>query len=86
MMNLKHKLPDLFHHLKKGGLSCSLSEKPFTNIPIDKMIEMTINRSLKEVGGLLGITENKGASKRWMQISHILSGLQLHLDVKTNTG
>ena len=34
-------------------------------IPMDQIIEMTINRSCKEIGGLSGKTENVGASENW---------------------
>ena len=36
------------------------------------MIEMTINKSSNVVGGLSGVTKNKGASERWMRINHFL--------------
>ena len=50
------------------------------------MIEMTINKSSKVVGGVSGVTENKGASERWMRISHFLAALQKHLDLKIQCG
>ena len=37
-------------------------------IYMDQIIEMTIKKSSKVVEGLSGVTENKGASERWMWI------------------
>ena len=62
MMNLKHILSDVYDYLSKEGFSNLSPGKPFTNIPVDQMIEMTINRSSKEASVLSGKTQNKGAS------------------------
>ena len=48
-------------------------------IPMDQMIEMTMNKSSKVVRGFTGVTENKEASERWMQINHFLAALKQHL-------
>ena len=60
MLNIEKNAPQA--HV--GGLAGSLSEQKFTIIPMDQMIEMTINKSSKVVGGLSGVTENKGASEK----------------------
>ena len=49
------------------------------------MIEMTINLSSKDIGGLFGKTENVGVSKRWMGINPIMAALREHLDALIKT-
>ena len=51
-------------------------------IPMDQIIEMTINRSCKEIGGLSGKTENVGASERWAKIHHHMVARREHLNEK----
>ena len=55
-------------------------------IYMDQIIEMTIKKSSKVVEGLSGVTENKGASERWMRIKHFLAALKQHLDLKIHCG
>ena len=43
-------------YLEQGGFSESLTVKPHSGIPFDQVIEMTINRWCKNVGGLSGNT------------------------------
>ena len=50
---------------------------------MDQIIEMTVNRFLKETGGLSGNTENVGASQRWMGVNHYLAALRQHLVERT---
>ena len=71
MKNLEFKNPEAYEYLKGGGFSASLSGEKHTQIPMDQIIETTINRSCKEVGGLIGQTENKGATQRWNRTHHI---------------
>ena len=55
-------------------------------IPIDQMIEMTRNKSSEVVGVLSGVTENKSANERMMQISHFLAALKQYLDLRIQRG
>ena len=55
-------------------------------IPMDQMIGMTMNKSSKVVRGFIGVTENKEASERWMQINHFLAALKQHLYLKIQHG
>ena len=48
----------------KGGFSGSLMGKPHSRIPMDQIIETTVNRWPKEVGGICGKTDNNGATER----------------------
>ena len=64
MKNLasSHSSAQIF--LKEEGFTVSLTGKPHSKIPMDQVIEMAINRSSKETGGLTGKTENPGACAR----------------------
>ena len=42
MMTLKHRLPDANDYLSNKGLYGLLSGKPFINVPMYQMTEMTI--------------------------------------------
>ena len=66
--------------------SQDLSVQKFAMISMDQVIEMTINKSSKVVGGLSGGTENKDASERWMRMNHFLAALKQHLDLKIQRG
>ena len=85
MLNLHNSNPDLLHHVQEQGFTVSLSGLPYSRIPCDQVIEMTINRSSKDTGGLSGKTENVGASERWMRINHIMAALREHLDALIKT-
>ena len=45
---------------------------------MDQVIEMTINRSSKETGCLIGKTENPGPCARWSKINHFLVAFREH--------
>ena len=62
----------------KGGFTGSLTDKPHSRIPIDQIIETTVNRWSKEVGGICGKTDNDGATERWIRVIHLLSVLKEH--------
>ena len=46
------------------------------------MIEITINRSCKDVGRLSGSTQNPGATERWTKIHHHIVVLREHFNKK----
>jgi hypothetical protein len=83
MRDLKLRIPAAYQYLLDGGFSGSLSGEKHTKIPMDQIIEMTINRFSKEIGGLSGKTENVGASERWMRINHYLAALKQSLEQRT---
>ena len=64
MLNIEKNAPQAHQYIATGGFAEYLSGKKFVMIPMDQMIEMTISKSSKVVGGLSGVTENKGASER----------------------
>ena len=77
--------PDLLHQMQEQGFSVSLSGLPYSRIPCDQVIQMTINQSSKDTGGLSGKTEDVGASERWMRINYIMAALREHLDALIKT-
>ena len=69
------KKPCAYEYLKEGGFTASLSGNVHSQMPMNQIIEKTINRFSKETGGLSGITENKGTSERWVRINSFIAAL-----------
>ena len=84
MRALKEENSAAFEYLKNGGFSGSLTGRTHSRIPFDQVIEMTINRSCKDVGGLSRSTENPGATERWTRIHHHIVALRDYLNKKTH--
>ena len=82
MCNLNIEFPEAYECLKEGGLRASLSGIFQSQIPMDQIIET--NCFPKEAGGLSGIIENKGASKRWPRMNSFIAALRDHLNAKLN--
>ena len=82
MRALSKSNPSAYSYLEEGGFSGSLGSAKHSQLPMDQIIEMTINRFSKETGGLSGQTENKGGSERWMRINHYIAALKQHLETK----
>ena len=59
----KEKIAAAYKYLEKGGFSGSLTGRPHSRISFDQVIEMTFNKSCKDVGGLSGNTEYPGGLK-----------------------
>ena len=78
MKNLASSHPSAQIFLKEEGFTVSLTGKPHSKIPMDQVIEMTINCSSKETSGLTGKTENPGACARWTKINHFSVALREH--------
>ena len=81
MLTLKDDNPAAFDYLKNGGFTGSLTGRKHSRIPFDQVIEMTINRSCKDVGGLSRNTENPGATERWTRINDHMVSLRLFVTV-----
>ena len=69
-----------YKYLEQSGFSCSLTGKPHSTIRFDQMIEITINRSCKRVGGLSRNTQNPGATERWRKVHHQVFALREYLN------
>ena len=61
-----------------------MSGSVHSQIPMDQIIEITINRFFKETSRLSGITENKGVSERWVRINSFIAAHHERLNVKLN--
>ena len=72
MMNLPRRNPEAAAYLKDGGFSGSTSRLPHSNVPMDQLIETTINRFSKSTGGIAGKTEDPGACEKWTRLNHYL--------------
>ena len=68
MLWLKEENLEASQYLHDRGFTGSLSGRSHSMILMDQIIEMTINRSRWEIGGLSDKTENLGASERWAKI------------------
>ena len=82
MLSLKKENLEAFVYLQKSGFCGSFSGRAHTMIPMEQMIEMTINRSSKETGGLSGKTVNVGATERWERIHHHMVAMRERLNYK----
>ena len=82
MCSLKTENPAAYAYLNDGGFSGSLTGLPHSRIPFDQIIEMTINRSCKDIGGLSQTTSNAGATERWTRTNHLMVALREHLNKK----
>ena len=76
MLKLKNENEEAFSYMLQGGFTGSLTGNPHSKIPMDQIIETSINRSSKGMGGLSGKSENRGASQKWMRINHYMSALR----------
>ena len=83
MLQLQYTNHEAYNHLLQGGFTGSLTGKAHSRIPMDQIMETTINRWSKEVGGISGKTENEGATERWIRINHFMSALKEHQRKKT---
>ena len=81
MIDLATRNPEAYNYLKSGGFVVSLSGTTHSCIPMDQVIETTINRFSKEFGGLCGVTENVGANEKWIRLNPYLCALKQHLNI-----
>ena len=84
MLNLEKSSPEAYNYLKNGGFCGLLSGNKHTSIPMDQIIECTINRSSKDTGEISGVTENVGVCERWMRSNNIFAALKEHLNATTH--
>ena len=71
-----------YKYLEQSGFSGSMTGKPRSRIHFDQVIEMTINRSCKDVGALSKNTQNPGAMEKWTKIHHHIVTFREHLSKK----
>ena len=82
MIHLKRRNPAAAAYLENGGFSGSLTGNSHSNIPMDQIMETTINRFSKSTGGVVGKTEDPGACEKWARINHYLCALKEHMHKK----
>ena len=58
MIDLEKQNLEAYSYLKNGGFTGSTTGLSHSNIPMDQIIESTINRFSKSTGGIRGKTEN----------------------------
>ena len=78
MYKLEKDNKEAYIFMLKGGFTRSMTGKPHSRIPIDQVIETTVNRCLKEVGGICGKTDNNDTAERWIRVNHLLPVLEEH--------
>ena len=82
MCSLELENPTAYKYLQEGGFSGSLTGLPHSKIPFDQIIEMTINRSCKDIGGLSQSTNDPGTTERWTRNNHLMVALREHQNQK----
>ena len=82
MIDLENRNPDAYAYLKNGGFTGSSTGLNHSNIPMDQIIETTIDRFSKSIGGINGKTENQGECEKWVRLNHCLCALKEHTDKK----
>ena len=66
MMKLPAEHPEVYEHLKNGGMSVQLGKtNTFGRIPVDQTIEETANKDTQTPGGTKGFSLNPGAVSRY---------------------
>ena len=71
MIQLHKEHPVADSELHTGGFAVQRCEgHPFSQIPVDQTIEQTINRDTKTPGGIIGFSQNKAATHRWLLTAH----------------
>ncbi|KAK3926365.1 Centromere-associated protein E [Frankliniella fusca] len=65
LVNLEHTHPALYQHFQDGRFVARLTEKKFSAIALDQAHEQQ-NARLKGDGGMIGLTENPVALRKWM--------------------
>lgn len=65
MMQLEIQHPDIYDYLKKGGFVLHKTSHAFSGIALDHAHEQN-NGHLKAEGGIIGLTQNEEAMRKWM--------------------
>ena len=65
MSSLQERCPDVFCEFKRGAFTAKKTGRPFSAISLDHAHEQ-INALVKGEGGVVGLTENPAALRRWM--------------------
>ena len=83
MRKLEKDNEEAYIFMLKRGFTGPLTGKPHSRIPMDQIIETTVNSWSKEVRGICGLTDNDGTTERLIRVNHLLSVLKKHQEKKT---
>ena len=87
MLSLSDTHLDVAAEFKKGKFNVCKSARPFSAIAVDHAYEQA-NKLIKEDGGVIGLTGNEHALRRWMaarpEVSRMVS--EFERVIKTNSG
>ncbi|KAL9975370.1 hypothetical protein ACROYT_G012525 [Oculina patagonica] len=67
--------PEVHQEFENGNHPVSRSEQPFSQVWTDMAVEQTVNLDSKARGGIIGISRNPSALKRWFLTSHERSAI-----------
>ena len=71
MIQLHKEHPIADAELNMGGFAVQrCAGHAFSQIPVDQTIEQTVNRDTKTPGGIIGFSQNKAATHRWLLTAH----------------
>ena len=65
--------------MKAGMFTASITGKPFSSLPFDQWIEMTMNKGSKMKGGWIGITQNEEALQTNIKIVNKIAKVKVKL-------
>ncbi|KAL9983228.1 hypothetical protein ACROYT_G005368 [Oculina patagonica] len=66
---------EVHQEVENGNHRVSRSEQPFSQVWTDMAVEQTVNLDSKARGGIIGISRNPSALKRWFLTSHERSAI-----------
>ena len=82
MLSLKEENARAYMYLENGGFTGSITGNSHSRLPFDHIIETTLNKQCKGIGGIGGNTENLGATERWVRINHYMAALREKMNQK----
>ena len=86
MYSLKDKHPEVYNIFCNGGFSVQLADQnPFGRIPVDRTIEMTINKVTQTAGGTTKFGKKSGTLSRFYLTAEYRSCFLVNLRDITNT-
>ena len=75
MIQLKNKHPVVDSKMQSDAFAVQRCEgHAFSQIPVDQTIKQTVNTDTKTPRGIVGFSENKVATQRWLLTAHHRAG------------
>ena len=66
----QNKFPTIYQEFQHGNFSTWHTKGKFNMLPLDQVIEQTINKDRKRPGVIIGISTSQGSIQRWVLSSH----------------